>query len=108
MHSRERSGQTLTYQSVRSPGPRKTAGGSRIPHTSTSLPDTKYGKVKVIMPSDYEIFDKSENAAKEDKRTFRTVRDWITKGLSVFAVPEDDLPGDSVQAYCEGIRDAKG
>jgi hypothetical protein len=59
------------------------------------------------MPSDEEAFDDPGIVSKEDKQTSRSVIDWIKRGLSVFALSEEDLIGDSVQAHCDRVRAEK-
>jgi hypothetical protein len=59
------------------------------------------------MPSDEEAFDDPGTVSKEDTQTSGSVIGWIKRGLSVFALSEEDLIGDSVQAHCEKVRAEK-
>ena len=92
---------------MRSPGPRERAGGGRIPDIPTGTPGTEYRKVRVIMPSDDEGFNDSRNVSRQDKQTSGTFIGWIKRGLSVLALSEEDLTGDSVQAHCDKVRAEK-
>jgi hypothetical protein len=61
----------------------------------------------VIMPPDYDEFDKSERMSKEGKQSSGSFVGWFKKCLSGFADAADDLTGDSQQAYCEEVRAQK-